>query len=78
MNVQSQIVISFHSVGATFRGLLAVVAYFQSFNGEAIPLSDDIFRISYEEPRPDIDNRYQAWLDKCIINGLAEWRRSIV
>ena len=55
-----------------------MVAYFQSGNGEAIPLSDDIFRISYEERSPDIDNRYQVWLDQCLIKGLAEWRRSIV
>jgi hypothetical protein len=76
--VQSRIVVSFHGVGSAFRGLLVAVAYFQAGNGAAIPLSEDIFRISYEEPRPEIDNRYKAWLDQCIINGLAEWRRSIV
>ena len=75
---ESRIVVSFHGVGAAFRGLLVAVAYFQSGDGAAVPLSEDIFRISYEEPRPEIDNRYKAWLDQCIIKGLAEWRSSIV
>ena len=77
-DAKSRIVVSFHGVGAAFRGLLVVVAYFQSGDRAAVPLSEDVFRISYEEPRPEIDNRYKAWLDQCIIKGLEEWRRSIV
>ena len=41
----SRIVLDIHSVGA-FRGLLAVVAYFQRGDEPAVSLSDDIFRIS--------------------------------
>ena len=74
----SRIVVSFHGVGSGFRGLLAVVAYFQSIGGPPIALSDDIFRISYEEPGPEITKRYGVWLDECLINGLAEWRRTLV
>ena len=75
--VASRIVVDMHSVGA-FRGLLAVVAYFQRGDGPAIPLSDDIFRISYEEPASEIENRYVPWLEECLIRGLAEWRRGLV
>ncbi len=75
--VTSRIVIDVHSVGA-FRGLLAVVAYFQRGDGPAVPLSDDIFRISYEEPTPQIENRYTPWLEECLIKGLAEWRHGFV
>ena len=49
------IVVSFHGVGTGFRGLVAAVTYFRDSNGHVTPLSDDIFRISYEEPRPEIE-----------------------
>jgi len=75
--VASRIVVDIHSVG-TFRGLLAVVAYFQRGDEPAIPLSDDIFRISYEEQAAQIENRYTPWLEGCLIQGLAEWRRGLV
>jgi len=76
--IKSRITISFHSVGAAFRGLLAAVAYFQVGNGPPIPICDDIFRITYQEPRNEAEERYKPWLDACIIRGLAEWRRTLL
>jgi hypothetical protein len=76
--VPSQIVVSFHAVGSTFRGLLAAAAYFRSGEGPVIPLSKDIFRISSEEPKVEIERRFVPWLDQCLINGLAEWRRTLI
>jgi fido (protein-threonine AMPylation protein) len=76
--VASRIVITFQGVGAAFRGLLAVTAYFQVGDGLATPLCEDIFRISYEEARPDVEQRFAKWLDPCLMNGLAEWRRTLV
>jgi len=75
--VTSRIVVSFHSVGSSFRGLVAAVAYFQAGDNLPIPLSDDIFRISYEEPRNEVQLRYTPWLEECLIKGLAEWRRTL-
>jgi Fic family protein len=74
----SQIVISFHGVGSGFRGLLAVAAYFRSGQGPVVPLSKDIFRITSEEPEAEISKRFFAWLNECLIEGLAEWRRSLI
>src|ERR1051326_3828087 len=76
--VESRIVISFHSVGAAFRGLLVVVGYFQNSNDAAVSLSEDVFRISYQDRLDDITPRFQKWLDGCIIEGLANWRRTLV
>jgi len=75
--VTSRIVVSFHSVGVSFRGLVAAVAYFQTGDNPPIPLSEDIFRISYQEPRNDVQLRYTPWLEECLIKGLAEWRRTL-
>jgi hypothetical protein len=77
-SVASRIVVSFHSVGSGFRGLVVVVAYFQTDNGPAIPVSEDMFRISYEEPQAEIEKRYARWLDQCLIQGIALWRRTLV
>jgi len=76
--VESQIVVSFHSVGSAFRGLVVAVGYFQVGGGPPVPLSDDVFRISYQEPRTEIETRYGKWLDDRLIKGLAEWRRTLV
>ncbi len=73
----SKIVVSFHSVGSAFRGLVVAVGYFQTGDSPPIPVCDDIFRINYLEPRNDIIVRYAPWLDDCLIRGLAEWRRTL-
>jgi len=75
--VTSRIVVSFHSVGPAFRGLIAVAGYFQAGDKSPIPLSEDIFRISYQELRGEAEGRYTHWLDQILIKGLAEWRRTL-
>ncbi len=77
-DVASKIVVSFHGVGSAFRGLLVAVAFFQAGNGPPTPICDDVFRISYQEPRDDVTKRYASWLDACLIRGLAEWRRTLL
>jgi hypothetical protein len=72
--VPSRIVVSFDSVGSAFRGLAAAMAYFQTSDKPPIPLSDDVFRISYKEPRAEAQQRYTQWLDQCLVKGLGEWR----
>ena len=77
-DVASKIVVSFHGVGAAFRGLLVAVAYFQIGDGAAVPISEDVFRISYKEPYNEILPRFDKWLEPCIVEGIARWRRTLV
>jgi hypothetical protein len=70
--------VSFHGVGAAFRGLLVAVAYFQIGDGAAVPVSEDVFRISYQEPLSEIAPRFDKWLEPCIVEGIARWRRTLV
>jgi len=72
------IVVSFHGLGATYRGLLAVVAYFQMESKDPVALADDIFRISFEDQSQDLASRFAKWLDACLVNGIACWRRTLV
>jgi Fic family protein len=74
----SRVVVSFHGVGAAFRGLLVAVAYFQVGDGPAVPISEDVFRISYQEPWDLVLPRFQKWLEPCIVEGIANWRRTLV
>ena len=75
----SSVVIAFHGVGPVFTGLLAVVAYFKTEGiPGAIPLSEDIFRITHAEPLPEAEKRFSKWLDETLIRGFAEWRRSLL
>lgn len=76
--VYSSIVVSFHSVGAAFRGLLVAVSYFQTADAAAIPLSQDVFRINYRDSQVEIVPRFDKWLDGCLIEGIAQWRRTLV
>lgn len=77
-DTSSRIVVSFQGVGAAFRGLLIAVAYFQIGDGLAVPISEDVFRISYKEPPNDIRLRFEKWISDCLIEGIAQWRRSLV
>ncbi len=75
----AKIAVCLHTVGAAFRGLIAVVAYFHQVGAERpVPLSDDIFRIDYKEPYAELEARYAKWLDACLIQGLAGWRKTLV
>jgi hypothetical protein len=77
-DVTAKIVVSFHTVGAVFRGLIGVIAYFHAGSNLPVPLSNDIFRIDYKESYEELQQRFTKWLDDCLIKGLAEWRKTLV
>jgi Fic family protein len=75
--VSSRIVVSFHGVGPAFRGLLVAAGFFHA--GETVQvLTGDAFRISYQESQQGATTRYSKWLGHVLIEGLAQWRRSLV
>jgi Fic family protein len=77
-DIESRIVVAFHGVGAAFRGLLVAAAYFQTGKGSAVPVSEDVFRINYQEQLSELRPRFDKWLDDSIIEGIAHWRRTLV
>lgn len=76
--VANKIVLTLHTAGRRFSGLIVALAYFRTGEDPPIAICDDIFRISYAEPESSVIERYHAWLDACLIRGLAEWRRTLV
>ena len=83
---QVDCVIAFHSLGYEFTGVLAAVAfieYRQRSDEEDVSvegpykLSEDVFQFTYTEDPAAVITRFSAWLNKVIIAGLDQWRRSL-
>jgi len=74
----AKIIISFHGVGASYRGVLAVSSFFQDGKAEPVPLSDDIFRVSYEESFSELQKRFAPWTESCLVKGIGLWRRTLL
>jgi Fic family protein len=76
--ITSRITVILTSVGVTFKGVIAVLASFQTETGPIVSLFEEIFWIKYREPVEEVQKRYAKWLDDVMIRGLAEWRRTLV
>jgi Fic family protein len=76
-NEISRVVIVFTALHPTFKGLIGVVAYFQSGNNGPIPLSNEMFRIDDKDSVEVVRTQYFEWLDAAMVKGLAEWRRTV-
>jgi Fic family protein len=76
-DVESRIVLAIHGVGSAFRGLLVAACYFVSGNSDPIMLSDDLIRFSYQESSNQATKRFTAWFEPSVIQGLAQWRKTL-
>ena len=83
---QVELVISFHSVGRDFVGILAASAFLEfrdrtdegntSVEGP-YELSKDVLQWAFNEDPEVVSARYKTWLDEVIVAGLDHWRRQI-
>lgn len=83
---QTEIVISFHSLGVEFLGVAAASAFIQfkgsdddSDNGiESLQrLCTEIFQFAYNDDEQSLLRRYDGWLNATILAGLDQWRRQL-
>ena len=84
---RSEILVSFHGLGRSYRGLLAVSATFiRSTRGDrqrrkalvdVHALTDDVFQINYVEHPTLAQDRFGRWLDGALATGLELWRHSL-
>ena len=83
---RAELVISFHSLGVDFLGILAASVFLEfrdkSEEGEATvdgpyPLSKEIFQCSFNETKDVVEVRFADWLNKALLSGLDQWRRQI-
>ncbi len=79
---QSQILFAFHGIGREFRGVLACCPlFFQRLQadpdiretGPVTTLSNEVFQVNYQEDPDAIQDRFEEWMEDCIVRGLEIW-----
>ena len=69
--------LSFYALGPVYRGFIGVVAYL-SIGGAAPKLIEDgTYQINYEENLASAQARFSTWLERVIVEGLNQWRRTL-
>jgi Fic family protein len=81
---QTQLVFSFHCVGAQFIGLMGVSGFIKfkdmdeddtSAHQEPQIIADKIFAFSYNEKEDDVFLRFDEWLKNATLFALEQWRK---
>ncbi|MFC1652770.1 Fic family protein [Planctomycetota bacterium] len=84
---QAEILVSYHTVGFEFRGVVGVSACYYT-KGETdeqgsrdivdlTPLSEQLFQVNYAEDMRPVKKRFSDWLESALVSGLEIWRRSL-
>jgi len=74
---QASLVLSFHGIGPHYRGIIGVVAYLDIPGAEPLLINDGTFQINYAEDAATAQTRFSAWLERAIVEGLNEWRKTL-
>jgi Fic family protein len=83
---QFEFVVSFHGLGPTESGLLAVSAFTYSkvpAEGDEIdtlnpqPAATDLFQFNYLDTKESMEKRFRAWLESALAIALEQWKRSL-
>ena len=83
---QSKILVSAHSVGREYRGVIAISACFFNINetedhdreiGDLSSLGGEFFQINYEDKIDSVEKRFSTWLSNVLSTGLAMWNTNI-
>lgn len=83
---QTELVLSFHSVGVEFLGVMGVAGFMEyrdkNEDGEITVdgpymLSKEIFQFSYKETEQNVIDRFELWLNDVLLAGLDKWRRQL-
>lgn len=83
---QAELVVSFHSVGREFIGLLAASAFLEyrerTEDGKTAVdgpynVTPEAFLFSYQEERDAVRKRFADWVRQAVLIGLDQWRQQI-
>ncbi len=83
---QSDILLSFHTVGRDFRGVVgaSMCFYRRQASGdedaarqvvELQAVSEDLFQVNYKEDLEEAERRFAPWLERALVEALDQWRR---
>lgn len=83
-NGRSEILLSFHTIGQTFRGLVgASLSFYRRQESEAgerqivdhQTVCDEVFQINYKESEDAVRARFRHWLEAGLVRALETWRQ---
>jgi Fic family protein len=83
---QTELVLSFHSLGVEFIGVIVVSAFiiYRDVSGDEkvstdgpYTISKNVFQLAYNESEHDIIKRFDIWLKDVVLFGIDEWRRQL-
>ena len=78
-NGRSEILLSFHAVGQSFRGVIAAgMIFYRKRGGEIYDhqvVSREPYQINFHDDLPTARRRFDAWLDASMRAALEVWRR---
>ncbi len=74
---QEALVLSFHGIGPRYRGFIGVVACLAVQGAEPTLIEGGTFQINYEEDLASAQARFSVWLERVILEGLSQWRRTL-
>ena len=83
---QAEILISFHSLGREYRGLLAAsVCFFRREStsedelqvADITPTCDAVLQINYKEQPDEAAARFEPWLQRSLVKALELWRAQL-
>lgn len=82
---QDEVIVAFHGIGGTFRGLIAVTAFWQYATQEDGRwqrtedrlLDEELFQVNSREDPAAAEERFDEWLEHVLTAGLAIWQRRL-
>ena len=83
---QTDIVVSFHSLGQEFLGVLVASAFLEfkdRSEGKEISISgpitacQELFQFSYNENSDRVSSRFSVWLNQVMMTALEQWRKQL-
>lgn len=83
--IQDDIMVALHGVGASFRGVIAAVGFWQRgtkdehgwHNEPPELLSRDMFQVNIREDPEEARRRFEEWVTEQLTLGLAAWQRGL-
>lgn len=84
-NGRSEILTSFHAIGTEYRGLVGIsMCFYRRQQADDVeqqiielqPVSEELFQINYQEPADSVEDRFKKWMERSLVLGLDQWRRS--
>jgi fido (protein-threonine AMPylation protein) len=67
----------FYAVGPRYRGIIGIVGYVLLLGVRPVLIKDGAFLINYEEDLATAQKRFSTWLERVIVEGLNEWRKTL-